>query len=181
MNIELIIILTLGIILIKASWIRTELKFSKDRLNAEMIKTNGIEALILVLTILAAIYTPIPQTPLSWLITLTGVLMYLGGFVFALWGRKVMSDSWGIPGVRDTKKQKDLVTHGPFAYSRNPIYIGFLMLYFGFAFAIQSWLVILRIPLAIYFYKSAIREEKNLEKIYGEEYKKYKKRVPRFL
>lgn len=180
MNTELIIVLTLGIIIIKTIWIRTELRFSKDRLNFDMIKTNGIEAAILILQILAAIFMPIPQGPFSWLITVSGIGMYVGGFILAIWAKNVMSKSWGVPGVH-AKKQDKLVTEGPFGFSRNPIYLAFIMLYFGFAIAIQSWLIILRIPLAIYFYKSAIREEKNLEKIFGKPYLTYKKQVPRFI
>jgi protein-S-isoprenylcysteine O-methyltransferase Ste14 len=181
MNTTLIILLTLGIIIIKAFWIRTELRFAKDRFNFEMIKTNGVEAAILLATILAAIYTPLPQFAFSWLITAIGTVLYIAGFILAVWARNVMSASWGVPGVHNKTKQNKLVTSGPFAVSRSPIYLGFLMLYFGFAIAIQSWLIILRIPLAIYFYKSAKREEKNLEKLFGEEYKKYQKRVPLFL
>lgn len=177
---ELIILLTLGIIIIKVMWIRTEITFSKERINFNMIKTNAIEAVIIVLQILAAIYTPLPQTSLSWLITLSGVGMYIGGFVLAIWAKNTMNKSWGVPGEHH-KKQNKLVTEGPFSFSRNPIYVGFLMLYFGFAIAIQSWLIILRIPLAIYFYKSAVQEEKNLETIFGKEYTAYKKRVPRFI
>jgi len=180
MNAALILILTFGILIIKIIWIRTELKFSKKRFNLEMLKTNGIEVLILVLQILAAVFTPLPHTPLSSLVTITGILLYAGGFFLAMWARTTMSKSWGVPGEHAAKQNK-LVTTGPFSFSRNPIYIGFLMLYFGFAFAIQSWLIILRIPLAIYFYKSALREEKNLEKIFGKEYLAYKTRVPRFL
>ena len=67
---ELITILTLGIIIIKVIWIRTEIKFSKERINFDMIKTNFVEAAILFLQILAAIFTPLPQTPwcrhVSW-------------------------------------------------------------------------------------------------------------------
>ncbi len=177
---ELIALLTLGIVIIKVLWIRTEIKFSKERINFDMIKTNFVEAAILVLQILAAIFTPIPQTPFSFLITIAGVAMYIGGFILAIWAKNTMSKSWGVPGEHH-KKQDKLVTEGPFGFSRNPIYLAFMMIYFGFAIAIQSWLIILRIPLAIYFYKSAVREEKNLEKIFGKEYTDYKKRVPRFI
>jgi protein-S-isoprenylcysteine O-methyltransferase Ste14 len=177
---ELIVVLTLGIIVIKAIWIQTEIRFSKERINFDMIKTNAVEAAILLLQILAAIFTPIPQGPLSWLITVSGVAMYIGGFFLALWAKNTMSKSWGVPGEHH-KKQDKLVTEGPFSFSRNPIYLAFIMLYYGFAIAIQSWLIILRIPLAVYFYKSAVREEKNLEKIFGKQYIEYKKRVPRFI
>src|SRR5664279_277509 len=180
MNTGVIIILTVGIIAIKILWIRTEVQFSKDRINGEMLKTNSIEALILVFQILAAIFTPLPQYSLSWLFTVAGVSLYCAGFILAIWAKQVMSQSWGVPGVH-MKKQNKLVTTGPFSFSRNPIYLAFLMIYFGFAIAIQSWLIILRIPLGIYFYKSAVREERNLEKIFGQKYVDYKKSVRRFI
>ncbi len=180
MNTVLIIVLTLGILIIKAVWIRTELKFSKERFNLQMIKTNAVEALILILQILAAIFTPLPQSSFTHVLVIAGIVMYVSGFVLAFWSRAVMSKSWGVPGEHVAKQNK-LVTTGPFSFSRNPIYLAFLLLYFGFAAAIQSWLIILRIPLVIYFYKSTLREEKNLEKMFGKEYVDYKARVPRFI
>lgn len=179
MNTILIIVLTIGIIIIKAVWICTELRFSKERFNMQMLKTNGIEALILLLQILSAIYTPLPKTPFTQMLVVAGIAMYISGFILAFWARAVMSKSWGVPGEHAAKQNK-LVTTGPFSFSRNPIYLAFLLLYFGFAAAIQSWLIILRIPLAIYFYKSTLKEEKNLEKLFGKGYTEYKARVPRF-
>jgi protein-S-isoprenylcysteine O-methyltransferase Ste14 len=182
MNILLLTsILTVGIICIKAIWLRTEIRFAGERVNTEMIKTNSIEALILISQIVAALFTPLPEYPGKVIVTFIGILMYVMGFALAIWGRNTMKASWGIPGEHNQKKQAKLVTQGPFAFSRNPIYVGFLLLYFGFAIAIQSWLIILRIPLAIYLYRSAEREEKNLEKLFGKDYIDYKKRVPRFL
>ncbi len=176
----LVIILTLAIVAIKAVWIRTELKFNKERFNFEMVKTNAIETLILALQILAAYVTPLPRTPFDWLISLTGLEMFVGGAILAFWARTTMQRSWGVPGEH-AKKQNALVTNGPFSFTRNPIYVAFMLLYLGFALAIQSWLIILRIPLLIYFYKSAVKEEKLLEKMFGEKYLKYKAKVPRFL
>jgi protein-S-isoprenylcysteine O-methyltransferase Ste14 len=172
--------LTIGIVIIKTIWIRTEIRFSRERVNFQMVKTNGVEALILILQILAAIYMPIPKTPLNTVIIILGVAAYFIGAILALWGKNTMQQSWGVPGVHAAKQDK-LVTTGPFTFSRNPIYLGFLLLYFGYAAAILSWLIILRIPLAIYFYRSAKREEINLEKRFGKEYTNYKSRVPLFI
>ncbi len=172
--------LTLGIIIIKIVWIHTEIRFSHERVNFQMFKTNAVEALIIVLQILAAIYTPLPKTWWTTLLHFVGIIMYFCGFILAFWARNTMQQSWGVPGVHD-KKQNKLVTSGPFTFSRNPIYLGFLLLYFGYAAAILSWLIILRIPLAMYFYRSAKKEEINLEKIFGNEYTEYKKRVPLFI
>jgi protein-S-isoprenylcysteine O-methyltransferase Ste14 len=180
MNYLLIYILTFGIVLIKIIWIRTEIQFSSERINLQMFKTNLVEALILILQIAAALFLPFPNTPLNPVIIICGVAMYIVGFILAFWGRLTMQQSWGVPGEHAAKQDK-LVTTGPFAFSRNPIYLGFILIYFGFAAAILSWLIILRIPLVYYFYKSALREEKNLANKFGKEYLDYKKRVSLFI
>src|SRR5207245_2102885 len=151
------------------------------RVNMEMVKTNTIEALILFFQIAAAYITPLPKTPFDGFITLGGFLMYIAGIIFALWGRQSMRHVWGIPGQEDATRQDTLITTGAFAITRNPIYVGFMLIYLGFAIAIKSWLIILRIPLLIYFYRSALAEEKIQERKYGEKYLSYKSRVPRFL
>lgn len=176
----LVIILTLAIVAIKVEWISTELKFSKERFNMHMFKTNAIEAVILILQIVAAYITPFPHTKFNWIIQLSGILMFVLGTILVFWAKNTMRQSWGVPGEH-VDKQDALVTKGPFAFSRNPIYVGFLLIYFGFAIAILSWLIILRIPLAIYFYKSAVTEEALLEKKFGKVYLAYKSRVPRFI
>src|SRR6266404_5123708 len=172
--------LTIGIIIIKTIWIWTEIRFSRERVNAQMFKTNAIETSIIILQILTAVYTPIPATHFNSAIVIIGTFCYLIGAFLALWGRNTMSQSWGIPGEHAAKQDK-LITIGPFAFSRNPIYFGFLLLYFGYAAAILSWLIILRIPLSLYFYKSAKKEEVNLEKKFGKEYLEYKKKTPLFI
>lgn len=179
MNIQLIILLTLGIILIKSFWISTEIRYFKNRLNWEMFKTNAVEAGILTAQIFQAIYFPLPTSPWSTFLTTGGVVMYVTGFILSLWAKFTMDKVWGIPG-KDSANQNALVTNGPFSFSRNPIYVGFLLIYFGFAIALLSPLLVLRIPLLIYFYKSAKEEEKILEKKFGEKYLSYKKTVPRF-
>ncbi len=179
MNIQLTFILFTGIILIKIFWLYTETKYFKNRVNFNMFKTNSIEMGILILQILAAIYFPIPRTHLNKVIMNFGLIMYVLGMILALWARFTMNNVWGIPGMHASQQDK-LITKGPFSFSRNPIYLGFLLLYFGFALAIGSIMFILRIPLAIYFYKSAKVEEKLLGEKFGNEYKKYKSNVPLF-
>lgn len=174
---QLTIILTLGIIAIKIFWISTEIRYFKNRLNFTMFKTNLIEALILFLQIYVAFYYPLPKTQFDNMLVWIGIAMYLSGIILALWARLTMNKVWGIPGEHSSQ-QKELTTTGPFAFSRNPIYLGFLLIYFGFSIAIRSWLIVLRIPLALYFYKSALKEEKLLEKKFGQKYLSYKSRVP---
>jgi protein-S-isoprenylcysteine O-methyltransferase Ste14 len=177
---NLILPLTLGIIAIRGYWIITEAHAYKHRINRGMLKTNAVEAAILIAQALSAIFIPWPANPLNPYLTLFGLFIYLLGAIIGLWSRFTMSGAWGIPGER-YKNQTSLVTTGPFAFSRNPIYVAFTFIYTGYCLAIHSWLLILRIPLFVYFYKSALKEEKDLEKEFGTAYTRYKHRVPRFL
>lgn len=176
----LVDILVVSIILLKILWIRTEIHYFKKRVNFSMFKTNALEALILFLQLAVVYMIPIPFPQYEYAFMIIGTGMLVIGFIFALMGRATMKKSWGIPGEHHTQ-QDELVTSGIFSISRNPIYVGFFLIYTGFCVAIQSWLIILRLPLFIYFYKSAVTEEKLLEKTFGEKYVNYKKRVPRFL
>ncbi len=173
----LISLMVVTIIIVKAFWIWTEIKYFKNRVNFEMFKTNFIEAVILILQILAVYIYPLPTTDFDRIIVGMGIVMFILGIILAVWARLTMNRVWGVPGEH-AAQQDALITTGPFKFSRNPIYLGFLLIYFGFAIAIKSWLIILRIPLLIYFYKSAKIEEKLLMERFGEKYKRYKTKVP---
>ena len=76
-----------------------------------------------------------------------------------------------------------LVTHGPFAYSRNPMTAGLFLIMFGFGFYYGSIISILIFtPLYIYIHARELKsiEEPELEKRLGAEYLEYKNRVPMF-
>lgn len=177
----LIALLFAGIFFIKLLWIITDKTPLRKTTKRDLIKSNLIEFSIIILQGLAAIFTPLPPTPYDFHIFILGIGMYILGLFFALWGRVSLNKTWGYPGRQMQDFQKSLVTHGAFTVSRNPIYVGFILLFFGYATTIRSWLIILRIPLLLYFYRSILSEEKLLTEQFGERYIDYKKRVPRFL
>jgi len=76
-----------------------------------------------------------------------------------------------------------LVTEGPYRFSRNPIYLGLALGYAGVAIAANSlWALLLLIPtLAVIRYGVVAREEVYLERRFGEEYRRYKAFVRRWL
>ncbi len=76
-----------------------------------------------------------------------------------------------------------LVVTGPYHVTRNPIYVGFVLAYFGFAVMLTSmWVLLLLIPVLIILQRGVVlREEDYLERQFGEAYTKYKARVPRWL
>ena len=84
-----------------------------------------------------------------------------------------------VPGQPSTA----LVVAGPYQVTRNPIYIGFVLVYFGLAVMLTSlWVLVLLIPVLIVLQRGVVeREEDHLERQFGEAYRKYKARVPRWL
>ncbi len=76
-----------------------------------------------------------------------------------------------------------LLVDGPYARSRNPMYLGVLAYYFGVALGVGSPSMVgmvLLITLAVHVYIVAV-EERELEARFGEAYREYKRRVPRWL
>ena len=76
-----------------------------------------------------------------------------------------------------------LVTTGIHGLSRNPIYIGMLLLYAGIGIAARSpWVLVLGLPLVIILHFGVVaREETYLEQRFGDAYRAYKARVRRWL
>lgn len=77
----------------------------------------------------------------------------------------------------------ELLTEGPFRYSRNPGYLSFAMIYAGSALlARSSWSVLLLpVVLAVVRLRVIEQEERYLEREFGEEYLVYKARVRRWV
>jgi protein-S-isoprenylcysteine O-methyltransferase Ste14 len=120
------------------------------------------------------------------------------GFVFALFfllaaHPSVHSLLWSllgtVPGVAlrayasgYVTKNTELTTTGPYAYTRNPLYLGSMLIAFGFAVAAHSWWTAL--ALAVLFaliYFPTIRAEEVFLRERFTEYDEYAKRVPRLI
>jgi protein-S-isoprenylcysteine O-methyltransferase Ste14 len=76
-----------------------------------------------------------------------------------------------------------LVTSGPYRYSRNPMYVGLILLYTGLALVFAlPWALPLLIPLVLYTSVGVIvPEERYLDRAFGEDYRVYKTQVRRWL
>ena len=85
--------------------------------------------------------------------------------------------------VPTNEPTRALVTTGVHGWSRNPIYVGLFLVYWGIAMAARSpWALILTVPLAITIrYGVVAREEAYLERLFGDSYRNYKGRVGRWL
>ena len=84
-----------------------------------------------------------------------------------------------VPGEPSTV----LLDRGPYRYTRNLIYISFIVFYFGMTIMLTStWMLLLLIPVLIVLQRGVVeREEAYLQSKFGEAYRKYQARVPRWL
>src|SRR5262245_32612068 len=76
-----------------------------------------------------------------------------------------------------------LVVDGIYRWSRNPLYLAMTLAYVGLAIAAGSaWAMILLIPLLVVMNIGVVsREERYLERVFGDVYRGYKSRVRRWL
>ena len=104
------------------------------------------------------------------------------GFALGGWTLKLFTKYGnGTPAPWDPPRK--LVITGPYRYSRNPMITGALLLLLAEAllfhsWPIATWMILFFVGNAIYF---PLVEEKGLEKKFGDEYLKYKARVPRWI
>ena len=80
------------------------------------------------------------------------------------------------------QKNEQLTTSGPYAYTRNPLYLGSLILATGFALAARSWWM--AAAMAVFFlaiYLPVIRSEETFLRERFAEFAEYARHVPRLL
>jgi protein-S-isoprenylcysteine O-methyltransferase Ste14 len=79
------------------------------------------------------------------------------------------------------QKNEQLATGGPYAYTRNPLYLGSLVLAIGFAVASRSWWIVAGIVLLFFaIYLPVIRAEETFLRERFPQFDDYARQVPRF-
>lgn len=81
------------------------------------------------------------------------------------------------------KAATKLVWNGPYRYSRNPIYLGMVIIYMGISLLINNaWLFLLLIPVFITLHVFVIKpEEAHLHRTFGNKYSDYCREVRRWI
>lgn len=75
-----------------------------------------------------------------------------------------------------------LVTTGPYRFTRNPMYVSFTLFYAGVGFWANALWPFVLFPVVIVVMQIGViaREEAYLERVFGEEYRAYRRRVRRW-
>ena len=76
-----------------------------------------------------------------------------------------------------------VVTEGPYRYTRNPIYVGFTLVYVGISALANALAPLMLLPAVFAIMRRGVieREERYLEHKFGDEYLQYKGRVRRWI
>jgi protein-S-isoprenylcysteine O-methyltransferase Ste14 len=110
-----------------------------------------------------------------------GLAIMLAGFVLMLWG--LLTFARVRTGILPIRSATQVVTHGPYRFSRNPMYTGMALAYLGGALSVNSGWSLLLLPFVMLgIYQLVIkREERYLSSAFPAEYGDYKKKVRRWL
>ncbi len=107
-------------------------------------------------------------------------LMIWGYLQYRLCGRYRSSLGGGGPGP-ETPPEK-LVSSGPYAYTRNPMYLGHVLFLIGLTLTLQSWFAgIITITVAVWFHFRVLGDEKKLVQVLGPPYERYRASVKRWI
>jgi protein-S-isoprenylcysteine O-methyltransferase Ste14 len=116
-------------------------------------------------------------------------------YLFELWHREPRPSAiaWSlllvIPGLwlrayasGYVKKNQELTTSGPYAHTRNPLYLGSILMAAGFAVALLSWVVALVLAIGfLVIYVPVIASEERFLRATFPGFEEYCRRVPRLL
>jgi protein-S-isoprenylcysteine O-methyltransferase Ste14 len=114
-------------------------------------------------------------------VPVAGAVLAVGGLLATAGAQLAMGESWRV-GV-DPGERTELVTAGPFALVRNPIYAGMIPFFIGIALLVPNALTIAGAVLLVVALEIQTRlvEEPYLRGVHGSAYADYAARVGRFL
>jgi len=178
------LLLLLGMVLHKGVWEvlkrRNPLQ-PKPRVTPALAVIKGAKIIALaglgVQTVVPAVL-PILSEPM--ILRLAGSLLFAAGLVLAVTARLQLGRQWSDIECGSVGADPKIVESGVYRFIRHPIYTGDLLLVAGLELALNSWLVLAIIPLALAVFLKARSEEQALaRRLSG--YHEYQSRTKRFV
>ena len=116
--------------------------------------------------------------PFRWILGGLLIGIGIGTILYCAWKFKKTGTN-----IEPWKKTSKLISSGIYRFTRNPIYLSFLVIGTGIGFAANNaWILLMMIPLVLVLTHFVIaKEERYLETSFGEEYLSYKRKVRRWL
>lgn len=149
-----------------------------------LLVVNPLVAILLVFRRIHLINSARVEIEAPWLLAaleVTGLVVYVAGFLLMAWALARLGKCYQLGGS-EPRLGDAMVTDGPYALTRHPMYTAALGIACGLALLLQSWalaavfcaylvLILMLVPL----------EEEGLRQAYGEQYTAYASRVKRLL
>ncbi len=150
--------------------------------SAQIYGPSSVLAIGLLYLLWRPIYRGIPA-PARAILLAIGSLLYFPGLALMLWGRLTMKDMHNVSTDFGSQLYADhrLITGGPFALMRHPMYVGGMMAEVGALLLYRTWatlLITINVPLLP---MRARREEDLLASRFGAEWTEYSRRVPMWI
>jgi protein-S-isoprenylcysteine O-methyltransferase Ste14 len=127
----------------------------------------------------------LPAYVVSMLLSLTERII-IGAMLIAAGGALAIPAMRGFRSagthVEPWKPSSALVTGGIFGWLRNPMYVGLALIVAGLGIALASdWMLVMLVPAVLLLHFGVVkREERYLEAKFGDAYRQYEARVPRY-
>jgi protein-S-isoprenylcysteine O-methyltransferase Ste14 len=117
-----------------------------------------------------------PVLPRAAWMAYTGAAITVAGLGLAMWARLVLAGNWS--GTVTLKHDHALIQHGPYAWTRHPIYTGLLLAMLGTAIAMDEPRGVLAlIVITVAFLRKLRTEEAFMRAAFGGAYDAYAQRV----
>lgn len=116
-----------------------------------------------------------------WLLVATGAPLFVAGAAVMLAAagqfRRLGTN------VRLSQPTTAIATTGPYRWTRNPMYLGMALIYAGLAIGLDGPIAFALLPLVLIAIQTQViaREERYLETKFGDDYRRYKAEVRRWL
>jgi protein-S-isoprenylcysteine O-methyltransferase Ste14 len=137
----------------------------------------GLAALIL-------LWRPLPlrlSRPMRAVALVLGSVLYVVGFGSVIWGRMALGEMYNISTEAGAElyAHHRLVTSGPFALVRHPMYVGVVIQFLGGVLLYRTWSAVLLLAAEVITdLGRARREEQALAAEFGQQWQAYAQRVP---
>lgn len=106
-------------------------------------------------------------------------VLHIASNVFIIAGFFLLSSSWKV--LYRAQQTKALATSGPYRLIRHPQYVAFTLVMLGFLLQWPTIPTLIMFPILVFTYiRLSIREEKVVEAEFGDTYREYASRTPRF-
>ena len=100
--------------------------------------------------------------------------------VFIIGGFWLLASAWKV--LYQAVQRNELATTGPYARIRHPQYVAFAMIMFGFLLQWPTLITLFMFPVLLWVYARLARaEERDVEDRFGEQWREYAVRTPRFI